>query len=343
MRHSIEVHSVIEENTCSGKKHIYITPVDSPHGTCVKFALPNVYMPAEHKLLLASVQPGDTVNILLEDNLSDLSIVGLFTDVKYDQEPPQARCRCGSILASDGFDIYCLNEQCGLTLATRLKRLAQRKFFMDAFSNNDPLYVDRPKDLSSVGFGLESADMYPFSLILDPKFWGAHYRNLEEALLDRRPYLGVSTFLIEDDFRAFIEHQWFTSFSSSYEFCRVGMFYDDMRDFITKRDYANTRQNNLIREFIWGLGIESITPRILNDLVSHEIMTEFDSEPVFYYIYTLLNTRVLQNEIGLHPLEVSAIQREIRMRPYEMYDIFSAYTNDTFAVKQLFSNILQRR
>jgi len=237
------------------------------------------------------------------------------------------------MLVSDGFDIYCPNDQCGLTILTRLERLANTSFFS----------YDKPIDLHETHESVVLTDdpyfMRPFLPILQPRFWGEAVGSLEHVLLNKPPCsVSIATFLVEPLFRDLLDC---ISAPINYDnllLRNIAHFYNTMQKAMQHRDYRDAVQNRAIKEFIWALGIEALQEDVIDKLMMFEQSTGWTEDTLFPYAYMISHPNELTKELGVHPLESRAIALEFRRRMYEFYDIFSYYLSHA-AVNDLFRDI----
>ena len=345
----IEVDEVIEKNGCDGKKLFYITALEEKDELIhSKFRLTRAYMPAEHKLLLARVSPMDRVKVVSDHRHGELTVIGEYVDNYSDINNRESVCRCQTKLISDGFDIYCPNEECGLTIAARLERLANT-----AFAEPDVLRLNEVTgDLGyTVALGEVPTFYRPFSIIQQGLFWGWPGGSLEHILLTKmiRIPSTISTFLVEPLFMILLEelHNRITDAGSYFPedlYGPIYQFYRDMDEFVNRRQIDSDRQNMLIRSFLWSLGIEKLKPEYISALVNYEIEYERNvgdvSDPILPYAYILTHPDELARELNLHRLEARAIVREIYLRRWEMRDIFWHYAQNKDDVELCFKQLI---
>ena len=333
MQDNIQVRDVIEKNDCAGKKYIYVTAMESDELISSKFRLTSAYMPAHEKLAIASVAPMDKVSVLYDYKPSNPLMVGEYFDNLEDISKRDPLCKCGSLMVSDGFDVYCPNDCCALTLATRFERLAETSFFLNIeFEEGVELQWFNHHDISITD------QMYlekPFMSIQHGLFWGEPGGSLEHTLLTKAPRnLSLATFLVKPLFEDFIEYRQ-TKISKN-----ILNFYGEMDDLINRRDLDSLRQNKLLFEFLWSLGIESLSEDHIRSLINYEKILGNTSDPMVFYAYVFTHPKELIEELGIHYLEASAIYREISRRKYEFCDIFSHYALNEDDVDASFDRLI---
>lgn len=336
----VRVREVIEENNCAGKKTFYIVVGEDDETNKYKFVMDKNYRLPFDKLYLAAVAPDDIVEIIAYDRMYGGDVYGEFTSIVSMNGLRIARCKCNSTLASDGFDVYCPNDQCGLTLASRIRRLGGMEFFEDNLIFD---YLSEVNDNYFISKFL-SDDPHlrqPFSLVCDPRLWGINYKNLEDALLDKRTTVNLATFVVEPLFREFIESNYFHNNGYSLEFKNISRFYDNMHALQTSRNCNNEEQNLFMKKFIWSLGIESLTQKHVEKLLVYEMTMEFPDSAFVPYAVVLTSIKEMVDSLGFYHLEAEAIAREVYRRRYEFYDIFSAYSNVEI-MAEVFKNMLPR-
>jgi len=287
-----------------------------------RFRLTNGYMLPHEKLMLGTVSPMDDVIVVVDEHLSNPMVLGEYVDNLSDISNREPICRCGSPLVSDGFDIYCPNDQCGLTLLSRLERLGKTPFFQ--VNPRELQFTDE----EHLVFSADPNYAHPFSIILQPRLWGEAVGTLEHVLLHKKPCsISLATFLVEPLFRSFIDcvSSSFVNYENLH-FTTIANFYGHMDELTQRRNYESPIQNRLIREFIWSLGIESLQMDVIERLVVYEKSTGWMEDVMVPYAYLLSHPRELHKELGVHPLEARAIGMEFRRRKYEFADIFVHYS-----------------
>lgn len=337
MVNEIVVRDVIEQNDCAGKKYFYVTSMEGDETVQSRFRLTHAYMIPHEKLILASVAPQDKVLVVNEFYPCDLLIAGTYVHNLSDVSNRDPLCRCGTPMVSDGFDIYCPNDQCPLTLTTRFERLG-----MQTFSEMETLKYNE-----ETGFIEESATytdlmnyIQPFAFITNGLFWGYPGGSLEHILLTRSfGNLSLATFLVEPLLRDFIE-QFPPPNANSDTFKGANIFYRDMDELIQRRDLDSVRQNVLLRSFLSALGIESLSDDHIRLMVQYEHDIQGMLEPFLLYAYLLTHPGELMTATGMHRLEAATIMEEVRRRRYELFDIFYHYTNNNADVVEAFKNFM---
>lgn len=325
----ITVHDVVEQNDCSGKKHIFVTSMEHDEVLRSHFRLTHSYMFPRDKLLLATVAPMDEVVVVVEGYLDSPIVLGEYIDNLSDTEKRPPQCRCGMLLVSDGFEIMCLNKDCALTLASQFSRLANTPFFFPEQSITPEWY--------NVHFGENPLSTQPFLPIIQPKFWGQNDGTLEGMLLREAAAgklsrgISIANFLTETLFRDFLETRYpfatAEAYEHSYEFENLFRFFGDMDELIERRDYSSPRQNHLITHFIWALGIESLSADVISKMLTYETSLGDTNGPMFPYAYLLSHPGYMVSELGLHPLEAREISRQACRKRFELFDIFSHYSS----------------
>ena len=321
MMDEVDVHDVIEVNNCNGKKVISIT--DKNGYGAYRFRLASRYMPPFDKLYLASVLPHDTVRITGYNDIIDETglVVGEYNQIISEIGNRIPTCKCGSPMVSDGFDIYCPDQYCFLTIIARMNRLADAELFFDDCDIGDTVYRGGP-DNPFVIIGENPNYNKPFNFITNPKIWG--HTHIEHIFPRYESHINLATFLVEDLFIDFIESNFVHSDFNNDNFAQVAQFYADMDEFINRRNYDNVRQNNFMCEFLWALGIEALTQPMLKSFVQFEMTIDNAANPLYIYLHALLNPTSMLN-MGWSPLEAQAIHIEVRNRRDEFHDIFCGY------------------
>ena len=340
MSHYITVKDVQEVHNCAGVKHILVYPEDSPSPVKYAFKMYTGYMPVEHKLCLSTVDIGDVVEVNTAEDFFNPNVVGEFYNITNSTYNRLAKCRCGSSVLSDGYKVYCSNTYCPMTIAARISRLATTPFFSQEVLEETSLFLN-DKNNPFLITGLDTNYDKPFALLLDTKFWGIHNTDLSQVLLKHRHILTNATFLISSEFKDFIDSTWFSTYPDHFEFRPISKFYDEMAEFIHRRDYTSPRQNRLIREFIWSLGIEALTLPMVDSLVKHETLVDMVDDPILAYVLCLTSRGQLIHELGLHPLEADGVYQEVVSRRYEFFDIFAEYS-DRETIAEVFKYIIPK-
>jgi hypothetical protein len=330
MSHSILVRDVHDFNNTSGKKFLTVTSLEDDELIKSQFSMSMAYMFPDQKLFLSTVSPEDTVSVILNTSSFNPLLVGEFTDIisENDIHSREPMCKCISPLMTDGFDIYCTNQQCGLTLYSRFSNLANTSMFSRDSLSDIANYIPPGEDPYMVVNDNPDLDK-PFSLLMDPRFWNTGGKSIEDFLLNKTktPFIDLSTFLIESEFSSFLDSFVNNYSQNSYAFRNLRRFYDDMNELVQRRDDTSRRQNKLIVQFINSLGISSLSPEIVSQLLQYERCLGYTQDPLMSYFYMMTHPNQMINELGIHKLEAEAIYREVYSRKYELYDICLAYTN----------------
>lgn len=349
---AVVVGSVLEHHDCMGRKSIDV----SPENTLARFRLTKAYMPPLDKLQLATVGPTDRVLIhpkemsprvnigaglsLFEEYLAeDPLVLGEYTanlSAGYYRDPI---CQCGTVLVSDGFDIYCPHDQCGLTLLARIQRLASAEFFSyeslgEEFYNEDSILLTNDQYFTQ-----------PFKLLLDPRLWGdtrlwgEQRLSLEYILLHKKPqHISLATFLVEPLFRDFLDCTSPHFDFDSLPFQNVRNFYAHMVELTQRRNYNAEYQNRLIKQFFMALGLEMLHEDVIDKMVTYEQQLGWSDDVFVPYVYFLTHPMEMIKELGLHMIEAREIHREFMSRAHEFIDIFSRYT-ELEALRDIFRDV----
>lgn len=333
MRHAITVRDVHDFNNKAGKKNIYVTSLEDDELIKSQFSMTMAFMFPDQKLFLSTVSPEDTVSVVLDSCLSNPLLLGEFNDIlsENDFHSREPICQCFTPLVTDGFDVYCPNQYCGLTLHSRIENLATCSMFTKNSLSYIQNYISPTEDPYMVINDDPDIDK-PFSLLLDRKFWNIGPKPLESFLLDKSKNLTIdmSTFLIDTEFSSFIDSHVTHYSMSNRSFMNVSRFFDDMNELVNRRDFSSARQNKLILQFMNCLGIESLSREILIQLFNYEQCME-QPDPLLPYFYSITHPKHMIDELGIHPLEAKAIYSEVVRRKYEFHDICLAYTSHDVA------------
>lgn len=319
------VREVMDRNDCAGFKTIMITCQETDETSVSKFIMARDFRDPHEKLHLASVEPEDSVQVVVSPDFLGPGIIGEFIAVTSMTGVRCPTCRCGSTLVSDGKDVACPNPDCGLSLMARIERLAGIPFFISEYRQN-PVVVKIDGEwhtgvnITDLRYDLEEGR--PFSMLMDHRFWNTFKNNLEYVFLEKQRTLSLATFLIEEQFKDFIDsHR--TDFNPDWN--EVGKFFDSINVTLTHRNIKSREQNLFMYHFIAALGIQSLTPMMIEALLSYEMIHDHVMQPLMCYLVALSSPSILVNEINLHPIQASNVVREFTSRRYEMFDIFSAY------------------
>mgnify|MGYP003387235450 CR=1 FL=1 len=339
MIEEIYVKEVIEKNNCAGKKYICVTAMDTDEIISSRFLLTPAYMPPDYKLTIASVSPMDKVKVVYDTHQTSPIIIGEYIDNLSDVKNREPLCRCGTLMVSDGFDIYCPNDRCALTLATRIERLAETNFFKPKqfnFQGEKELF-----DHHDISVTESLYYQKPFLVIQNGIFWGEPGGSLENVLLKQKMGdISLATFLIQPLFEEFIQERYSLDTFENTAGGNIFNFYSEMDEFINRRDYDCERQNKLIYEFLWCLGIESLSEHHIQKILDYERFLDNSIDPMLVYAYLLTHPKQLIDEIGVHPLEAFAILKEISLRRYEFFDIFSYYVRNQEDISIVFRKLI---
>jgi len=303
----IIVGDVFDFNDCGGKKTIDVTDME-----CMDI-VPSVYRMSSNlmlpfqKLALGSVAKEDYVDVELHKFTDDPLIAGEYMYNESYTVDRESTCRCSSTLITDGFDVYCPNEKCGLTLLARLNRLGNTTFLPFSYTGSDYAYT-------------------PFKSILDPKLWGYEFDNLDTILLNKTFDVSLATFLVESLFASFLDHIRTPRAYSNERFQSLYYFFGYMTELINRRDYELEQQNILIKNFIWALGIKNLSPTTINKMLTYEVGMGGGINPLSPYLYLLTRPNAMSGELGIPPIQANLIYQEVYKRRFEIYDIFSNYS-----------------
>jgi hypothetical protein len=334
MNDVVHVRDVIEKNDCAGKKHICITA--SEEQAYVQYRLTPAWMPPHIKLGLASVAPLDTVRVVIDPIQRGAIVIGDYVENLTDYWNRTPVCRCETLMVSDGFDVYCPNPECALTIATRLERLGTTSFFRSESMASD--LTEGYFDHQGIAIFDDVNYCRPFHPITQGLFWGEPGGSLEHILLTRNVgYISLATFLVPSLFEDFLGT--IKPFSPHF-YTNITRFYGAMDEFVNRRDFTSVRQNQLIYEFIWSLGIESLSQENIFALTQYEKLLDQTVDPILCYAYVLTHPIEMIRELGLHHLEAAAIVQEISRRKHELFDIFYYYANNKADIQHSFSDLL---
>ncbi len=355
----VTVRDVIEKNNCCGIKTIMITSQGNDEITFSKFIMSNDFRSPEEKLILSSVEPDDQVLVRYTDSFIGPNIVGEFYALTNITGYRRHSCRCGTLLFSDGQIVMCPNENCGLSLLARLDRLSKTPFFMMEGEGGFPVIVKNKSDGWDAGWDIsifkhDPSFVCPFECILDHRFWNTFRNNVENVIFENQNTVSLATFLVEDQFRNFIDSHITIPYTPEHPYNAVGMehgnnfeikwewfskFYETMYTITHRRDYNCKKQNYFLYQFIYCLGLESLTPMTVEALISYEMIEGFVGiEPLLIYLNALTSRNILTKQLGVHELQANLIVNEFYKRRFEFHDVFAAYCNPSDVASILNSN-----
>lgn len=323
---ALEVNQV---NDLWGRKQIEVITQEHDEIIPTTFYLTSRYMIPSEKLALATVAPGDQIEVLFHDTFPvDEVLVGEYVSNHFDPTGRIARCECGRPMVVDEADLYCTNHDCVLTRAARLRQLASSCFFpANAWSfSSDGMFK------TNGGF-LE----YPFLLIREPKFWTRfmrtnHLFHVSESLIDtilkhkNAPYITTATFLVQDQFRELIDAVGPAFPHHSAEYKTLSQFYNIMDQIVYRRDYSAILQNDFLVTFLLSLGVAGVTQEVAQKMVVAEATLGMIDEVMLPYANYLTNSMALQDDLGLMRDHADWIVRDVFVRRHEFFDIFSHYS-----------------
>jgi hypothetical protein len=216
-----------------------------------------------------------------------------------------------------------------MTLTTRLRRLANTEFFRH-----------RPYNKTFCGYLVGDINHnHPFRGLIDPQFWTGYHQSLESTVMGIKQPISLATFMIESEFRDFIDSSYQINVYKEAELEQISHFYRAMETFSSQRDQLSETQNYFAHEFLWSLGLESVTDIIIDRLLSYEMCHE-PSNPLVAYSYALTHPYAFAKEMGLHYLEAEAILQEVTKRKHELFDIFACYTS-VGMMEDVFGDVLR--
>lgn len=322
MTKCIIVGDVFDYNDCGGKKFIDITDMEYLDLIPSRFRMTSNLMLPFQKLMLSSVEREDYVDVVVSNFTDDPLVIGEYVSNHSPIDNRPNYCRCNTPLITDGFDVYCPNAQCGLTLLARLNRLANTTFFP---------FEEVSKDVENGEYFAYTGSEYsytPFKPIMDPKLWGYEFDNLDTILLNIKFDVSLATFLVESLFIGFLDHLKSPMSYNTGVFHTLSYFFGYMTELINRRDYQLNHQNVLIKNFIWVLGIKYLNPDIINKMLTYEVgMNGFSTDPLSPYLHLLTRPDVMSSELRIPLIQANLIYNEVYKRRFEIYDIFSNYSS----------------
>lgn len=335
MYDTIEVHDVTEENDIGGRKQIAVSAQHHDETIRSWYTMDQRWMPPELKLNLASVEPFDKVQVVNLFNLENRLIQGCFSENMSPTYHRRPLCRCGAMMVSDGFYVYCPNTSCGLTRAAHIKRLASTQFFDPADLIEHPELVGM--HLTQDGFSQLTT---PFDRLTQGLFWGHPGGSLEAILLKQTTYVTtLATFLVKDLFEEFLENPNLQSEIVYPSIEAIHHFYQAMIAATQRRDHRDYEQNKLLGRFIWSLGIDSVDENFINAMLAYELDTGCVA-PMIVYGYLLANPQLLIQNYTVPALQASAVHRAVEQRAYEIHDILYEYAMEKSDITNTFKYML---
>lgn len=335
MTRIVIAREVIETNDISGRKHVDVVARADDEIVEAHYQLTPRYMIPYEKLMLATVSPEDEIFVEINSTGDPFDFIkGEYVGNHFDAHNRDPLCKCGSVLTSDGIDLYCPNRECGLTILARLNRLASCRFFNNA-----------QWSFSFDAMSIDSGEFkeQPFAIILNAKTWNRKGWDIERIILDSSiQHVSLATFLVQDQFRAFIDAN--GSYLDGYdpESKSLHKFYEMMDQIIYKRDYDSIIQHNFIKNLLWSFSIPGLNEDIINQLIVAEHSMGLIDEVLLPYASYLSDSRAMQDDLGVDRLTADWISREFFIRRHEFFDIFTAYSLTTDIV-QIFNNLNQAK
>lgn len=363
MYSEIEVKDVLTENDCSGQLQLYVTAQHADEIIASKFRLTPVYMLPHEKLSLVNVLPQDRVTVYApykylpnSPHLEDYLVAGEYLKNNSQSNLYHPQCFCGDLLYSDGSNIECRNLDCTLTLKARLKQLSRTSFFEPPF-----IFYDENGKSWFDDNGFDNLNQTnPFSTIMTESFWKYNNNFPLENVLKQYQYhyafehnqLDLSDFLISDKFEHLLCKIHYLHLVSQQDPTRASAIlhslkvqykpilnvHSRLKEITHHRDMSCDWQNKLLKAFLKGLGLKTLTDDVIDDLVDNETqywaMAALDS---FCSLAVLLNTPAeLVKTLGYHPIRAHQISQEVSKRQKELCDIFCYYSECKEDVESLF-------
>lgn len=334
MNKTIIVGEVFDYHDCRGKKTVEVTDSEYSHPVPTRFRMTSNYMLPFYKTMLSCVLPHDYVNIVTLPSSENALLIGEYIDNLSDVEKRDQHCKCGSVLVTDGFDVYCPNTLCHLTILARMERLANTIFFP---IDIPPYDVETKEYFQFTGIEYSST---PFKHILDSRLWGYQFESLDTILLNIKVDVSLATFLVEPLFIDLLDNLKTPLAYNNKILQAVGYLFGYMNELVNRRDYSSRFQNSLIMNFIWSLGIHSLRPETITEMLKYETGVGYSVDPISPYVYLLTKPEMMQRELRLSPIESQLIYQEVFNRRHELYDIFSHYSS-TDVVSEIMGHILR--
>lgn len=331
----IVVGSITEEHNCAGKKTIFITDEDE-RDTVFKtqYMLNPAYMAPHDKLALSTVDVHDEVMVDIYPLPGYLLVSGSYVDNFSNVWSRPPVCKCQHRMVSDGYNLYCRNQECPLTTSKRIERLSKTCFF------DQSLQVG-VRDREFYPLFDNTAYRTPFDILTHPETWGGtssvindispnKNMTLTDLILNHKGFVSLATFLVDTLFAEFLDRNcpWMRRDLDDQPLLQsVTNFYGHMTEVTQRRSPDQAWQNDLLKQFIWSLGIESLRLDVIEKMVIYEASLGCEYDTLLPYAYLLNRPGQLVTELGVHPLEAFNITQEFRSRQFEMYDIFSHYSS----------------
>ena len=310
------ISRIREHNTCGGRKE-FVFDIENTQGQNTFAILPQAYMEPYDQIQFASLKVNDVVQVRQTRSVTDSRIQCEIIGFDHDASTRLAVCSCHSYLVGDGFHIYCPNPECGMTRHARIERLATTSFFSAANVHRDfsDEYFDPHRQNRS----------QPFNLLLNPRIWGMGNQPVVSYLLkDTVGEIDLSTFLVENNIVEFI--------TQSGSEMLIGDMLMQVRDYFgyvqvirQRRDRDSQEQQEFIKAFLWSLGLESLRPDIIHQMVERDERYDFDIDTFYPYAWYLTKPWQLAVDFNLHPRDINVLAREVIARRFELAAIFNAY------------------
>lgn len=322
----ITIRSITERHDCAGKKTIVIQ-ADEPDSLYAPAYQMSPYLMLPHdRLVLSTMAPTDQVKVDQEVASGHLlDVVGTITEPLFDWHTRDAVCTCHAHLITDGFDLYCPNPTCSLTIAAQLRRLSETRFYTDELWAYDSVIY--PGQSYSV---IQDAAWYqPFVSLVEPRFWNRVHTNLETMLTDRKfATVGIENFLVPDQFEQWVEDVYpYTPFQNTVDYRAIVHLFDDLYAIHKTRDGNSPRQHYLLQQFLVSLGIESLTLPTAHHLVSYALSQPQALSAYGCLAFLMSRAEEMIGTLHVHPLEARNIETEMFRRKFSFYDIFSGMSS----------------
>lgn len=331
MSRIITAREVNEVNDISGRKYISVVGMENDEIVPITYHLTSRYMIPYEKLIMATVSPDDQI-VVDEAIVFDHSNLteGEYISNLFNGQERDPLCGCGSILTSDGSDIWCSNRECGLTVLARLERLASCRFFE---------YNHWATPFGSGAMFSGDCLERPFELIVNPKTWNRPSWSMNRIMLDKTiDRVSLATFLVQTLFQAFIDSSGLRVQGYNAEYKTLSRFFEMMDQIVFRRDYTSNIQNLFIKRFMWSLSIPGLSEDIIEKMVIAETGFGMIDEVFLPYVNYLSNSASLQEDLGVDRVVADWIVREFYLRRHEFFDIFSAYSTSKDLI-DIFNNM----
>lgn len=338
MTRQVTVRDVVEQNDVLGRKYFKITAQESDETVPTVFEMTSVVGTTWDMLHLTTVSPEDVVEVRLYNRYvfdNETPVGEFFKIITPGYRVPI--CRCGTVLACDGFFVKCPDPNCPLTALARLKVLADTPLIPDAYIPTVPGIQFPSLNPNAFGYKHElrmaqENDFLrkPFHSIGTMSFWGSglHPSDVLLKYAVEGQHISLSTFLVDYELKSFIDSRRYTQYVPDVTWERMGDYHETLREMCQRRDYNSHEQNHVFFNLLSALSIGYLSPAHISRLLQFECHAgtstgQFD--PFVIYASVLTSPSEMVRVLDILPIEAHSIFSTIHSRKNELYSIFGEY------------------